>query len=94
MTITRLPNETDAAYIARLTAALQAAPAPGKLTLKVSEKGAVSVYGNGRWPTTFYKEQWLRLLDFGDTIRQFIKDNDSRLSVKGEDRPAATQPAA
>lgn len=44
----------------------------GKLSLKVSEKGAVSVYGMGRWPVTLYKEQMLRLLDYGATIREFI----------------------
>jgi len=55
---------------------------PKGLSLKVSQKGAVSVYGMGRFPTTLYKEQWLRLLDMSDEIRQFIKDNDGQLTVK------------
>jgi hypothetical protein len=54
------------------------------LNLKVSEKGAVSVYGLGRFPVTLYKEQWLRLLDLGDQIRAFIRDNESKLKTKGD----------
>jgi hypothetical protein len=53
------------------------------LTFKVSEKGAVSVYGLGRFPVTLYKEQWARLLDVADDIRAFIKDNESQLKAKG-----------
>ena len=52
------------------------------LSLKVSEKGGVSLYGVGRFPVTLYKEQWTRLLDMGDEIRQFIKDNDAKLKAK------------
>jgi len=52
------------------------------LRLKVSEKGALSVYGMGRFPVTLYKEQWLRLLDMGDEIRTFIKANDAQLKAK------------
>ncbi len=51
-------------------------------TLKVSEKGGVSVYGLGRFPVTLYKEQWLKLLDMADEIRAFIKANDSVLKTK------------
>jgi hypothetical protein len=54
------------------------------VSLKVSEKGGVSVYGLGRFPVTLYKEQWTRLLDMADDIRAFIKDNDSKLKAKGE----------
>jgi len=50
--------------------------------LKVSEKGALSVYGLGRFPVTLYKEQWTRLLDMADDIRAFLKENDSRLKSK------------
>src|SRR5262245_24016408 len=46
--------------------------------MKVSEKGALSVYGMGRFPVTLYKEQWLRLLDMSDDIRAFIKANDGQ----------------
>ena len=54
------------------------------VSLKVSEKGGVSVYGLGRFPVTLYKEQWARLLDVGDDIRAFIKENDSKLKAKPE----------
>jgi hypothetical protein len=53
--------------------------------LKVSEKGGVSVYGLGRFPVTLYKEQWAKLLDMAVEIRAFIKENESRLKVKGEE---------
>lgn len=52
------------------------------VSLKVSEKGGVSVYGLGRFPVTLYKEQWLRLLAMADDIRAFIRDNESRLKAK------------
>ena len=54
------------------------------VSLKVSEKGGVSVYGLGRFPVTLYKEQWQRLLDMADDIRAFIKENDSKLKTKPE----------
>ena len=54
-------------------------------SLKVSEKGAVSVYGLGRFPVTLYKEQWKGLLDQADSIREFMVENDARLKTKGED---------
>jgi hypothetical protein len=50
--------------------------------MKVSEKGALSVYGMGRFPVTLYKEQWLRLLDMADDIRAFIKANEGQLKAK------------
>lgn len=53
-------------------------------SLRVSEKGGVSVYGLGRFPVTLYKEQWAKLLDMANEIRAFIKDNDARLKTKGE----------
>ena len=52
------------------------------LSLKVSEKGALSVYGLGRFPVTLYKEQWTKLLEMTDDIRAFIKANDSQLKTK------------
>jgi len=52
------------------------------LSLKVSEKGALSVYGLGRFPVTLYKEQWHRLLDMTDEIRNFIKANETALKSK------------
>jgi hypothetical protein len=58
---------------------------PGQLRLKISEKGGLSVYGLGRFPVTLYKEQWIRLLDYADEIRSFIKDNDQLLKAKQRD---------
>lgn len=52
------------------------------VSLKVSEKGGVSVYGLGRFPVTLYKEQWAKLLDMADDIRAFIRDNESKLKAK------------
>jgi len=52
------------------------------IRMKVSEKGAVSVYGMGRFPVTLYKEQWAKLLDLADEIRAFIKTHDKDLKSK------------
>jgi hypothetical protein len=54
------------------------------VSLKVSEKGGVSVYGLGRFPVTLYKEQWTKLLSMADEIRAFIKENDASLKTKPE----------
>jgi hypothetical protein len=62
-------------------AALKARGAKG-ISMKVSEKGAVSVYGLGRFPVTLYQEQWLKLLDLADDIRAFIRDNQGALKKK------------
>ena len=51
-------------------------------SIRVSEKGGVSIYGLGRFPVTLYKEQWVRLLDMADDIRAFIRDNADRLKTK------------
>jgi hypothetical protein len=51
-------------------------------SLRVSQKGAVSLYGLGRFPVTLYKEQWLRLLDMADEIRAFIRDHGDELKTK------------
>ena len=52
------------------------------ITMKVSEKGGLSVYGMGRFPITLYKEQWLKLMDMSDAMRAFIEANDSLLKTK------------
>ena len=54
----------------------------GDLSFKVSEKGALSVYGLGRFPVTLYREQWVRLLAVADEIKVFIEDNSTKLKVK------------
>jgi hypothetical protein len=56
--------------------------APHGLSFRVSEKGAVSVYGLGRFPVTLYQEQWDRLLSGIDDLRGFIESNRSRLKKK------------
>ena len=52
------------------------------IRMKVSEKGALSIYGMGRFPVTLYKEQWLKLLDMSPEIRSFIAENDAQLKTK------------
>ena len=52
------------------------------VSMKVSEKGAVSVYGLGRFPVTLYQEQWQKLLAMAEDIKAFIEDNKSSLKVK------------
>ena len=69
-------------------AALKKGAARG-LTLRVSEKGALSVYGMGRFPVTLYKEQWLKLLDMADDIRNFIKANEGTLKSKAPAQASA-----
>jgi hypothetical protein len=54
------------------------------LSLRVSAKGALSVYGLGRFPVTLYKEQWLRLLDMTEDIHEFIKQNEAQLKTKAQ----------
>ena len=56
----------------------------GSLEFKVSEKGGVSVYGLGRFPVTLYYEQWTRLLDASDKLREFLEENKSKLKLKGQ----------
>ena len=62
-------------------AALKKSPAKS-LSMKISEKGGLSIYGLGRFPVTLYKEQWNKLLDIGDEIRAFLKANDAALKAK------------
>jgi hypothetical protein len=56
--------------------------ASSNVRMKVSEKGAVSIYGMGRFPVTLYKEQWLKLLDMSAEIRAFIAANEAQLKKK------------
>lgn len=55
---------------------------PCKLTMKVSDKGALSVYGLGRFPVTLYRGQWERLATHMDDITAFITANAATLTVK------------
>ena len=54
----------------------------GPVSMKVSEKGAVSVYGLGRFPVTLYQEQWIKLLAMAEDIKTFIEENKPRLKTK------------
>ena len=56
----------------------------GSLEFRVGEKGGVSVYGLGRFPVTLYYEQWIRLLDAADGLREFLEENKSRLKMKDQ----------
>jgi hypothetical protein len=80
-----MPSEKDLkAEIERLRAENEALkkPARGQMSLKVSEKGGLSVYGLGRFPVTLYREQWDKLLGMADEIRNFIRENDHALKKK------------
>jgi hypothetical protein len=79
-----MSEEDTQAELARLKAEnerLKSQQAKG-LSLKVSEKGALSVYGLGRFPVTLYKEQWTKLLAMADDIKAFLKENDDNLKSK------------
>ena len=80
-----MPAEDMQAELERLRAENEAlkAKTKGSTSIRVSEKGGVSVYGLGRFPVTLYKEQWLKLLTMADDIKQFIAENDARLKTKG-----------
>jgi hypothetical protein len=73
-----LTSEQMAARIAELETRI----AKGALRFKVSEKGAVSVYGLGRFPVTLYLEQWENLLSHTDELREFIEANRAQLKIK------------
>jgi len=80
-----MSNEDELrAELARAKSEIEALKARPKTatSLKVSEKGGVSVYGLGRFPVTLYKEQWLKLLALADDIRRFIEENAGRLKTK------------
>ena len=66
-------------------AALKKGAASG-VRMQVSEKGAVSIYGMGRFPVTLYKEQWLKVLDMADDIRAFIAANEAQLKTKQQSK--------
>jgi hypothetical protein len=80
-----MPEEDLKAELERLRAENEAlkAKTTRATTIKVSEKGGVSVYGLGRFPVTLYKEQWLKLLGMADEIKAFIAANESKLKTKG-----------
>lgn len=87
MNVQTLTKEQMSAIIAQLTAdnakLRQSVPAPKALSMKVSEKGALSLYGLGRFPVTLYASQWERVLASTTQISQFLKANESTLK-RGE----------
>ena len=79
-----MSDEDTKAELERLrkeNAALKKGASDG-IRMKVSEKGAVSVYGMGRFPVTLYKEQWLKLLNVSEDIGAFIAENEASLKAK------------
>jgi hypothetical protein len=79
-----MADEAIQAELDRLKAenAVLKARATRGVSIKVSEKGGVSVYGLGRFPVTLYKEQWTKLLDMADELRAFIREHDAELKAK------------
>jgi hypothetical protein len=80
-----MPDEDLKAELERLRAenqALKDRRRTSSVSMKVSKKGAVSVYGLGRFPVTLYKEQWQKLLSMSDDIKAFISENEDRLKAK------------
>ena len=80
-----MPSEEELkSEIERLRAENEALKKPtrGQMSLRVSEKGALSVYGLGRFPVTLYREQWEKLLGMAEEIRKFIHENDKVLKKK------------
>lgn len=78
-----MSTDADQAEIERLRAENELLKRQrGQMALKVSEKGALSVYGLGRFPVTLYREQWEKLLAMADEIRRFIQQNDHLLKKK------------
>jgi len=79
-----MADEDLKAELERLRAENEALKRPqrGQISIRVSEKGGVSVYGLGRFPVTLYKEQWEKLLGAADQIKTFITENDHLLKKK------------
>jgi hypothetical protein len=79
-----MADEELQAEVARLRAENEALKQKrsSAVSMKVSEKGGVSVYGLGRFPVTLYQEQWIKLLALADDIRAFITENRAKLKVK------------
>jgi hypothetical protein len=75
------PLQAEVEKLRAENAALKARTTRG-VSIEVSEKGGVSVYGLGRFPVTLYKEQWAKLLDLADEIRAFLKEHDAELKTK------------
>jgi len=75
-------NEQLRAMLAAQKELIEALNKPKALSMKVSEKGAISIYGLGRFPITLYRGQMERLISHAPQIRAFIETNVALLSVK------------
>ena len=75
--------EAEIERLRRENESLKQKDGPRGLSLKVSQKGAVSLYGMGRFPVTLYKEQWEKVLEMADEIRAFLREHDGELKKKG-----------
>src|ERR1700682_1654338 len=64
----------------------------GEVEFKVGEKGGVSVYGLGRFPVTLYYEQWVRLLDTGEKLPEFLEENKTPGKLKLKERSIPSCP--
>ena len=72
------------ARLAELEKQVETKKRTGSMEFRVSEKGGVSVYGLGRFPVTLHYEQWMRLLEAAENLRQFLEENKSKLKLKGQ----------
>ena len=72
------------ARLAELEKQVETKKRAGSMEFRVSEKGGVSVYGLGRFPVTLYYEQWIRLLEAAENLREFLEENKSKLKLKGQ----------
>ena len=79
-----MSDEDLKAELERLKAENEALKAKEKrgTHLRVSEKGGVSLYGMRRFPITFYREEWERILGMADEIRGFIAQHTAELKTK------------
>lgn len=87
---------TDAEYraeIAKLKAQLNESQTK-RLTLKVSAKGAASLYGLGKFPVTLYVQQWERIIAFVPEIQAFLTENVDKLATKPKTGDVASEPVA
>jgi hypothetical protein len=84
-----MPEPTYDELKARVAELENQVPRKRDLEFRVSGKGAVSVYGLGRFPVTLYYEQWTRLLEVAGRLREFLDENKSKLKLRGEAGSAA-----
>jgi hypothetical protein len=77
-----MPEPTYEELKARLAELEAKKQQTGSISFKVSDKGGVSVYGLGRFPVTLYYEQWIKLLDRAQDLRDFLEENKSKLKLK------------